>query len=324
MSTWSVSNLPRIRDDLVHSLGRPEVARWIQEQADVRHQDPATGGLNYPKDVRAADLIRWSHGAELYFVTNPMTQVVNQAAAAMPPYRLHPDDLPSPQGLLVWDGQPVPPPRDSSAPIVGGSDESGGLADPHIRAVLWGHTESRLGPGILVTTLVDTDTLLDDPDYQARWRPDDYRRSPHLRRDFGPLIFGDQHLLRYADLPDTLVRNRRVASILTTWLLMGQRITITTREPVSRQIRKQYTRDGRPEPLVRSVTLRRASNPTRSDPDGQGSLRQYHHQWIVGGHWRNQWYPSRGEHRPFYIAQFVKGPEGAPFIGGERVNVLRR
>jgi hypothetical protein len=49
------------------------------------------------------------------------------------------------------------------------------------------------------------------------------------------------------------------------------------------------------------------------------SERDYQHQWVVRGHWRQQWYPSRNVHRPIWITPHIKGPEGAPLLGGERV-----
>ncbi|MEV6871666.1 hypothetical protein [Amycolatopsis sp. NPDC051128] len=39
-------------------------------------------------------------------------------------------------------------------------------------------------------------------------------------------------------------------------------------------------------------------------------------------HWRNQWYPLRGEHRPVWINPHVKGPQDAPLRTGDTVHVL--
>lgn len=57
---------------------------------------------------------------------------------------------------------------------------------------------------------------------------------------------------------------------------------------------------------------------------GRGATREYRHRWIVRGHWRNQYYPSRNDHRPIWIDPHLAGPEDKPLLGGERVNVLRR
>ena len=34
--------------------------------------------------------------------------------------------------------------------------------------------------------------------------------------------------------------------------------------------------------------------------------------WSVAGHWRDQWYPADGVHRPKFIESYVKGPDDKP------------
>lgn len=63
-------------------------------------------------------------------------------------------------------------------------------------------------------------------------------------------------------------------------------------------------------PTIRTVALRRreasaAQKATHGGVDWQ-------HQWLVRGHWRNQFYPATDTHAPKYIAPYVKGPDGAP------------
>lgn len=77
---------------------------------------------------------------------------------------------------------------------------------------------------------------------------------------------------------------------------------------------------------MRFIDLRRARTEP-FDRSGEGSAdrtREYRHRWIVRGHWRNQYYSTRGDHRPIWIAPHFAGPEDKPLLGGERVNVLRR
>ena len=77
--------------------------------------------------------------------------------------------------------------------------------------------------------------------------------------------------------------------------------------------------------LGRYVELRAVKRPPAAQADEENVPgRVYRHSWVVRGHWRRQWYPSRGEHRPLWIAPHLAGPEDAPLIGGDRVNVLRR
>jgi hypothetical protein len=110
---------------------------------------------------------------------------------------------------------------------------------------------------------------------------------------------------------------------MATWLIMQQRVAITTREPLPRQLRRSFQRAGRPDPVVRTIDLRRTYRPDTDQADLSPGV-AYRHQWPVAGHWHRYWYPSRGEHGLVYVATYIKGPKGAPMIGGERVNVLRR
>jgi hypothetical protein len=58
-------------------------------------------------------------------------------------------------------------------------------------------------------------------------------------------------------------------------------------------------------PKFSFVSLRRAVSANSQTPSGRrvGS----DHSWIVNGHWRRQFYPSLGKHKPKFINPFVKG-----------------
>jgi len=61
---------------------------------------------------------------------------------------------------------------------------------------------------------------------------------------------------------------------------------------------------------VNYVVLRREQ---KSKSDIESLLgRTYDYQWMVSGHYRNQWYPSEGSHKLIWIAPYVKGPEDKP------------
>lgn len=51
--------------------------------------------------------------------------------------------------------------------------------------------------------------------------------------------------------------------------------------------------------------------------------RQYRHQWMVRGFWRNTWFPSLQAHRVQWIAPHVRGPKDKPLLGGEKVFLVR-
>jgi hypothetical protein len=328
VTTWTAANLPRIRDDLVAACAHPLPRRWLVDHTDrVRHPTPGSGRINHA-DVSPDDIVRWLRTAELCFVTDTMSQVVAQAAADLPPYRLQPDDLPAPVGLVVWAIPPVRRVVEPTQPGVHGP----WAAHAHIRAALWATTTTKAGPGVILVLFSDTDVLLASPTYVEEAKATgNWDSIEQLRAELGPLACYDAAPLVFADVPDTTIGNRPVAAALTTWILMGQRITVTTQERPSRQMRRQYAREGRPEPLVRSVTLRRAKQvPRERDHDGveEPSGRRYQVQWPVRpyGYWRNTYYPSTDSHRPQYVwvDGYWKGDPDAPVVGGERVNVLRR
>lgn len=91
-------------------------------------------------------------------------------------------------------------------------------------------------------------------------------------------------------------------------LWMEQQIVVAPREQAVRATRRrlpQVTDHG-----IKVVRLRRAvSGPSESSrPDSV----EWSCQWIVRGHWRQQYYPKTGERSPIWIMPYVKGPEDAP------------
>jgi hypothetical protein len=56
---------------------------------------------------------------------------------------------------------------------------------------------------------------------------------------------------------------------------------------------------------------RREQHPTLQD--GSSNPVDWSCQWLVQGHWRNQYHPSDQSHKPAFIQSYVKGPEDKPF-----------
>ena len=100
--------------------------------------------------------------------------------------------------------------------------------------------------------------------------------------------------------------------VQTTFRLMQQHITVRHSERPLRPQRRDAKRINVPERDVVVVTLRRERS--KGQHDEPMSEAHYDHRFIVGGHWRNQWYPSARTHRQIWIAPYEKGPEGAPLI----------
>ena len=113
----------------------------------------------------------------------------------------------------------------------------------------------------------------------------------------------------YATSYGTPIRPWRELSYLSACMLvLTQRITITEQHRVS-----VLTSSARPvsmEPIVRAVKLRRLRSEAGDAPvPGQVNWAQ---RWVVSAHWRQQFYPSRNEHRPVLIHPYVKGPADKP------------
>lgn len=81
-----------------------------------------------------------------------------------------------------------------------------------------------------------------------------------------------------------------------------------------RAVRPQKRRTGSP-PLVHMVRLRARKGDSPESATGANastSDRTRHHRWIVSGHHRAQWYPSKQEHHVIWISPHEKGPPDKP------------
>jgi len=99
--------------------------------------------------------------------------------------------------------------------------------------------------------------------------------------------------------------------------LMAEKLVSKTRKPISRQMRRSLIRKNIPISDVVVVELRRKMQRHREN--GEGEHREYSHRFIVGGHWRNQYYPSINRHRLKYIFEYVKGPDDKPLVLKDRI-----
>ncbi len=131
---------------------------------------------------------------------------------------------------------------------------------------------------------------------------------------FVPWLIGDK-----ADGVPDMEPMETMALLKTIWLMMRQNEIVDSSEiEPSRNSAKRIRRQGLDPRSVRIVDIRRRRYASQGR---EQYAREYDHRWKVRGHWRNQWYPSRGVHRPKWIEEHVRGPEDAPLI--ERDTVYR-
>lgn len=104
-----------------------------------------------------------------------------------------------------------------------------------------------------------------------------------------------------------------------------RRESVTTEEPTKRE-RKMARRENRPEPQpIRVETIYvTAEQPTPKATTTSHAPVEYHHRWIVSGHFRNQTYgPNNSLRRRQWIPPYIKGPAGAPLLNRTKILSIR-
>lgn len=261
-----------------------------------------------PGDDHVVDrLVTHLRAADLYWISDDMTALSVHAGEQLAAARWATDDRPSPVGLTVFDGG------------LGMVDVAPGIHAP-VQALAWGP-----GPG---STLIVWH-LLDGPKLLSALPGADVSRVP-------PLLAVREARLPVTDEPVSLddlpayegMRPSRaiVAALAASWHLMQQpQLTDRTVQEPGRAEARALRRADLPDDGVTLVVLRRQYTPADRDPDAGSDGRRYRHRWVVSGHWRNQAYgPGRSLRRQTWVPSYVKGPEGAPLLSTEKVNVWRR
>lgn len=251
--------------------------------------------------------------AELYWVSPEMTDVIVSLAPTIP------DCTPQPpvECAFVVFARSIP-----------GTDAETGTPI-YTSAFLWHQVEMwRIGESLAIETYAWRDLVAlyrSMPEkLQERYREVLPTRMHPTGRSDWPLgtMISDFSMLG-DDESDTMkasmVEDRKL--LATFWALCSQRIVIETRErPYTRQQVRQAERQGRRLEDIRVIRLR---EPTRKTTEGSRDV-EWSHRWIVGRHWRNQWYPSSDEHRPKLIEAYQKGPADKPLKVRETVRALVR
>lgn len=336
--------LPALRAALAEHLRSPG---QLQTMAQVLAMGkgtltPGTGDVRRDADILLQE--EWSRlaGAVLYFVTEDMTRLAMVAAETLPVHTFRPEDVPAERGFLVF-AEPIAAYHGDSSP--------GGLLVPDdvvtIVAVSWGPSASLVphGRGVWVTFWSMTD-------YDAEARvlrehgvsaAEALRRVRQVRSE---LSWDHEAVMGYGATAVATVGDNRATLdvealdtdrtgweqikgttsawgqiVRATWLLLTQSgVTDVEQLHVSRTVRRQAERAGYDLDGVRVVRVRHRENtPAREESAGD---RSYQVRWTVRGHWRNQWYPARQEHRPVWINPHIKGPDDAPLKTGDTVHLL--
>jgi hypothetical protein len=255
--------------------------------------------------------------AELFWVSREMTELCVAAARTMPAWSLQPDDLIAPAGMIYFEDLPS------------------FRAGIPTTAMTWNRCPATIASRVLKGSGVWLSSYA-----ERGWLTQRGIDSSSLRLPMPRLVYNGESIASYGQHEtgdvaytaddqgeivetdsETLIRSGGALAVFkTACLLMRQELAAASVIEPNRASRKRIQRMQQEAKPVRVIRLRHASNSTGASE----SDREYHHQWIVRGHWRQQWYPSRQVHRPVWIAPHVKGPEGAPLLGGEKVHAWVR
>lgn len=339
---WRPRDVPKLRDALLKAWESELLLEILAATADdrmhlpvsARHIDTGMAECWSRMDWRNC-LVEQLPSVEMFYVDADTTELVAQAAAAKPRYQLWEDKLPADAGLIVFEHPYCVVPAEVLEP---------GQRVELVAALWFKVDDTGIGgggnpaPGVMLVTLQDTDVLLWTQPIGdvVGTRAEAQRAIQRLIADHGPLSYHEEYPLPFGDrpwgedTPEIGIKNTAVGAALTAWILMDQRMTEVREEPPPRHQVERAAKTGRPRPKgVRVVTMRapaRRANPRQQRREGEAS-RTYTVRWPVTGYgyWRNTWYPSRGRHEEQFIEVpgYIKGPEGAPLINAERVNVLR-
>jgi hypothetical protein len=113
---------------------------------------------------------------------------------------------------------------------------------------------------------------------------------------------------------------RAGAFFLSALVFLQQRIMTTSEVAPDRATRRRTEREGLSVAKVRVVQLRRRESSVSS---GEHSPVEWAYQWMVGGHWRQQYYPSIQQHKTIRIFPYTKGPADKPFRADTAARVFK-
>lgn len=326
MSRWSPRDLPKARRQTADFINEPGPGGFA---ADLLNQERSTDPITQARVAATPGLReevtrmgRQLQAAELFWASADMTALAMAAGQQLP----RPDlsAPPAPIGIIVFEkglgnlanpisGYSFGPPR-TAEQLHQRMVES--IPAIPVDAITWGP-----GPGQTVTLWTwmhrakFTAAIGAAGQEPAQWIP--------------PLLPGLSHNYPRGEftaeqgpdaIPDAMLR-----ALTAAWHLM-QQPTLVTHERVrpDKATMRSLTRAGAGHDVT-LIDLRRAYIPNQHDEHGDGEGRTYKHRWVVSGHWRNQPHgPDRAQRRRQWIPAHIKGPDGAPLLATERVNVWRR
>ncbi|MEU3399386.1 hypothetical protein [Streptomyces filamentosus] len=332
VTTPTARDIPEVRASLAAwatDRSRDGMANWLHcfmSPEDLAAYDDLLPPGTPTSQALAARTAAGLRAAELFYVTSDMTALAHHAATTLTDFEMRPEDLPAPVGMLALEDAPI---------------RLSAVANQPVRLITWGPWLGHLA----IDYWADTHEYLDHASAAISEATADYdlvKYEAWMRERFAHVAPGQLATLHpghgFTYLRTTLIEAGKpdltgtaesdialLRLIQATWLLMGQTLATSERVAADRASRRRIQRLDRAYGTeVRLIRLRRARTERGTAPAEQPGTREYQHRWVVRGHWRRQWYPSRNANKPIWISPYIAGPEDAPLIGGEKVLVLAR
>ena len=245
----------------------------------------------------------------LHYVAGHARALIDAAAEALPlDHDLPPSILPTPAGFVWLD-----------RPIVTFWTQPG--LETKVEGISWNITTRETGQGVRVrgvgelqlnATVRPEDATNIIVGCWAKWPgPEKVSHPPVLM--FCCSIEPNHSLAHLQSVdPDTSFLEA-LRFIVTFWLFVHQRVLVTTSRRVDRATARRLARtvpDLPRDPAVNVVVLRHADHVEGETKEHRTV--EWRYQWLVRGHWRQQFYRSTGERRPIWILPYMKGPEDKP------------
>lgn len=300
-------------------LRSPYGRQWLQEHFEITTSGYSGGlveTLGHVYEVEEQRVL----GADPFYVSEGMCQLVQAAAQTFQPEPLYPTDLLTTSGFVYFDrpflvldrfDDPATIAGFSWLPMVGAGDaRTARSAREEVVASLpeegltleWLASREGKVDGLALTIYA----CVDD-----RWSAR-APRPPIVPFHLTPWWFGmpfEGNEVDEQGKPTGAGWWWKIAQ--TTLRLMQQQISARHPERPDRSQRRSAGRYGFPDREVVVVRLRREQAEPQ-EPSGESA--HYSHRFIVGGHWRNQWYPASQVHRQIWISPYVKGDESLPLV----------
>ena len=108
--------------------------------------------------------------------------------------------------------------------------------------------------------------------------------------------------------------------VISLFAFMNQPFSTVESRRLPRSSRRKLQREtGIEDPMINVISLRRAQH---TNGQSKGGSREWSSRWLVKGHWRSQYYPSKKKNTPLWIMPYVKGPQDKPLKGRNGISLF--